>query len=63
MQYSLAKALLVHEAGHRRFMPAGTVKGLLHLVIHILEHAGIERLMSHRLAGLRHLVTVLSAAT
>lgn len=61
-QYALTKALLVHEAGHRRFTTVGTAKGLLHLVMNILEDERIERLMSESFAGLRHLVTALSAA-
>jgi hypothetical protein len=61
-QYALTKALLVHEAGHRRFTTPGEAKGVLHLVINILEDERIERLMSESFAGLRHLVTALSAA-
>ena len=61
-QYSLTKALLVHEAGHRRFTTIGATKGILHLVSNILEDERIERLMSESFAGLRHLVLELSNA-
>jgi len=61
-QYGLTKALLVHEAGHRRFTTPGEAKGALHLVANILEDERIERLMSESFAGLRHLVLDLSQA-
>ena len=61
-QYSLTKALLVHEAGHRRFTMPGQAKGVLHLVINILEDQRIENLMSESFAGLRHLVLALCQA-
>ena len=61
-QYSLTRALLVHEAGHRRFTTPGNTSGVVHLVSNLLEDERIERLMSDAFAGLRHLVMLLSQA-
>ena len=61
-QYSLTKALLVHEAGHRRFTTPGKTSGVIHLVSNLLEDERVEQLMSDAFAGLRHLVMLLSQA-
>jgi hypothetical protein len=59
-QYTLTRALLVHEAGHRRFTSPGGLKGVTALVANCLEDERVERLMSDGFAGLRPLVTQLS---
>jgi len=61
-QYGLTKALLVHEAGHRRFTTPGQMSGVVHLVSNLLEDERVERLMSDAFAGLRHLVMLLAQA-
>jgi hypothetical protein len=54
-QYALTRALLVHEAGHRRFTSPGGLNGVAALVANCLEDERVERLMSDGFAGLRPL--------
>jgi len=59
-QYQLTKAILVHEAGHRRFTSPKRLSGVVHQVANILEDERIERLMEDSFAGVRWLVRKLS---
>jgi len=59
-QYQLTKAILVHEAGHRRFTTTRKLPPVVHMVSNILEDERIERLMSDEFAGLRSLIKKLS---
>lgn len=59
-QYKAAKALLTHEAGHRRFTTPQKLAPLVHTVFNLLEDERTERLMSGHFAGLGHLLTFLA---
>jgi len=59
-QYQLTKAILVHEAGHRRFTTSKKLKSLTHQVANILEDEKIERQMWEEFAGVRWLIKKLS---
>ncbi len=59
-QYHLTKAILIHEAGHRRFTTPHKVSPLVHLVANILEDERIERQMCVEFAGVRWLIHRLS---
>jgi hypothetical protein len=59
-QYQLTKAILVHEAGHRRFTTPHKLSPLIHRVANILEDERIERQMCDEFAGVRWLVHKLS---
>jgi hypothetical protein len=59
-QYQLTKAILVHEAGHRRFTTPNKLSPLVHQVANILEDERIERQMYEEFAGVRWLVKRLS---
>lgn len=59
-QYQLTKAILVHEAGHRRFTTPNKLPPLVHHVANILEDERIERQMCDEFAGVRWLVRRLS---
>jgi hypothetical protein len=59
-QYQLTKAILVHEAGHRRFTTPDKLSPLVHQVANILEDERIERQMCEEFAGVRWLVKKLS---
>jgi hypothetical protein len=61
-QYQLTKAILVHEAGHRRFTTPNKTSPLVHQVANILEDERIERQMCMEFAGVRWLVRKLSQA-
>lgn len=61
-QYQLTKAILVHEAGHRRFTTPADTPPVVHRVANILEDERIERHMATEFAGLRPLVRLLSEA-
>lgn len=61
-QYQLTKAILVHEAGHRRFTTPAKLPPLVHRVANILEDERIERQMCDQFAGVRWLVKKLSRA-
>jgi len=59
-QYQLTKAILVHEAGHRRFTAPNKLSPLVHQVANILEDERIERRMCDEFAGIRWLIKKLS---
>jgi len=59
-QYQLTKALLVHEAGHRRFTDPKELPPIIQQVANILEDERIERQMRNEFAGVRWLLTKLS---
>ena len=61
-QYELTKALLVHEAGHRRFTTPQSVPPIVHRVANMLEDERVERAMCARYAGVRWLVHRLAEA-
>ena len=61
-QYALTKALLVHEAGHRRFTTPTRLTPLAHLVANVLEDERVERRMGDRFAGVRWLLRHLAEA-
>jgi len=59
-QYQITKAILVHEAGHRRFTSPHKLPPVVHQVANILEDERIERHMCHEFAGVRWLIWKLS---
>lgn len=59
-QYQLTKALLVHEAGHRRFTDPKELSPIVQQVANILEDERIERQMRNEFVGVRWLLTKLS---
>lgn len=59
-QYQLTKALLIHEAGHRRFTTPNRLPSVVHTVSNILEDERVERLMADEFAGLRTMLRELS---
>jgi hypothetical protein len=59
-QYQLTKAILVHEAGHRRFTTPHKLSPLIHRVANILEDERVERHMCDEFAGVRWLVRKLA---
>ena len=61
-QYQLTKAILVHEAGHRRFSTPNKLPSVVHQVANILEDERIEKQMCQEFAGVRWLVRKLSQA-
>jgi len=61
-QYQLTKAILVHEAGHRRFTTSNKLSPVVHHIANILEDERIERAMCEEFAGVRWLVKKLSRA-
>jgi hypothetical protein len=50
-QYIITKALLVHEAAHRRFSTPVSTPTLVREVANILEDERVDRLMCHKFAG------------
>lgn len=60
-QYQLTKAVLCHEAGHRRFTIPANLPPHIHLVSNILEDNRVELLMEQEFAGVRSLLRKLSA--
>lgn len=59
-QYQLTKAILVHEAGHRRFTTPNKLSPLIHHIANILEDERIERQMCLEFSGVRWLVKMLA---
>jgi len=51
--FQLTKAILVHEAGHRRFTASKKISPLTHQVANILEDERIERQMCEEFVGVR----------
>jgi len=58
--YRATQALLVHEAGHRRFTTPARLSGPVAFVSNLLEDQRIETLMADQFAGLRPLVAYLA---
>jgi hypothetical protein len=59
-QYVLTKAVLCHEAGHRRFTTPSDLPSHIHFVSNVLEDQRIEYLMEEEFAGVRALLKRLS---
>lgn len=59
-QYLLTKAVLCHEAAHRRFTTPTSLPSHIHMVSNLLEDERIEKLMEQEFAGVRHLLKRLS---
>lgn len=59
-QYQMTKAILVHEAGHRRFTTPNKLSPVVHQVTNIMEDERVERQMCEEFAGVRWLVRKLS---
>jgi len=59
-QYQLTRAIIVHEAGHRRFTSPNKLSSLVHQIANILEDERIERQMCEEFAGVRWLIKRLS---
>lgn len=55
-QYELTKAVLCHEAGHRRFTTPTALPPHVHFVSNSLEDERIEKLMEQEFAGVRPLI-------
>lgn len=59
-QYELTKALLVHEAGHKRFTSPDRLPALISQVANILEDERVERRMCEEFVGARWFMQKLS---
>jgi len=60
--YDITKAVLCHEAGHRRFTTPTKLSPVVHMVSNILEDQRIESLMMEEFAGTRSLIYGLTRA-
>lgn len=60
--YEITKAVLCHEAGHRRFTTPSKLPVAVHVVSNILEDQRIESLMMEEFAGTRTLIWNLTKA-
>ena len=60
--YDITKAVLCHEAGHRRFTEPTKLSPVVHMVSNILEDQRIESLMMEEFAGTRPLIRMLTEA-
>jgi hypothetical protein len=60
--YEITKAVLCHEAGHRRFTEPAELSWVVHVVANILEDQRIESLIMEEFAGTRPLIRRLTAA-
>jgi hypothetical protein len=58
--YEITKAVLCHEAGHRRFTEPTELSPLVHMVSNILEDQRIESLIMEEFAGTRPLIRMLT---
>jgi hypothetical protein len=58
--YDVTKAVLCHEAGHRRFTTPAELPAVVHMVSNILEDQRIESLMMEEFAGTRRLIRALT---
>jgi hypothetical protein len=58
--YDVTKAILCHEAGHRRFTTPAELPAVVHMVSNILEDQRIESLMMEEFAGTRRLIRALT---
>lgn len=61
-RYDITKAVLCHEAGHRRFTEPTELSPVVHMVSNILEDQRIESLMMEEFAGTRPLIRMLTEA-
>jgi hypothetical protein len=59
-QYLLTKALLVHEAGHKRHTIPAIAPESIREISNILEDERVERLMCHEFVGIRWLIDKLA---
>jgi len=59
-QYLLTKALLVHEAGHKRHSTPTSVASPVREIGNILDDERVERLMCREFVGIRWLITKLA---
>ena len=57
----MTKAVMCHEAGHRRFTSPSVLPAHVHFVSNVLEDQRIEYLMEEEFAGVRPLLKKLSA--
>lgn len=60
--YEITKAVLCHEAGHRRFTTPVELGWVVHMVANILEDQRIESLIMEEFAGTRPLIRRLTEA-
>lgn len=60
-QYLLTKALLVHEAGHKRHSQPMSLPSPVREIANILDDERVERLMCREFVGIRWLITKLAA--
>jgi hypothetical protein len=60
--YEITKAVLCHEAGHRRFTAPVELSWVVHMVANILEDQRIESLIMEEFAGTRPLIRRLTEA-
>lgn len=60
--YDMTKAVLCHEAGHRRFTTPTKLPTVVHMVSNILEDQRIESLIMEEFAGTRPLIRSLTQA-
>jgi hypothetical protein len=60
--YDITKAVLCHEAGHRRFTTPTRLPPVVHMVSNILEDQRIESLIMEEFAGTRPLIHALTRA-
>jgi hypothetical protein len=60
--YDITKAVLCHEAGHRRFTTPTRLSPVVHMVSNILEDQRIESLIMEEFAGTRALIWELTKA-
>jgi hypothetical protein len=60
--YEITKAVLCHEAGHRRFTTPEEMSWVVHMVANILEDQRIESLIMEEFAGTRPLIRRLTEA-
>lgn len=60
--YEITKAVLCHEAGHRRFTAPAELSWVVHMVANILEDQRIESLIMEEFAGTRPLIRRLTDA-
>src|SRR5262249_774000 len=48
--FQVTKALLAHEAGHRRFTTPSALPPIVHVVVHVMEDERSERALTHESA-------------
>ena len=60
-QLNLTKALLVHEAGHKRYSTPSTLPPIVSQIANILEDERVERKMWQEFIGARWLIKMLAA--